>query len=402
MKTICVLKNPIQKYAWGSHTFLAELMGRPSPTQEPEAELWMGAHSKAPSTVETVDKAESLLDLIARCPQDILGEKTAAAYNCRLPYLFKVLALGRALSIQAHPNQDQARKGFQKENRQGLPLDAADRNYRDDNHKPELISALTPFWALNGFREIPDMLLCLKKVCSVALKHEIRELEQTSDGPGLKGFIARLLTMEIEAVREVLAEALFRAEKWQSQNPIFKWMVRLHETYPGDIGVLFPAILNLVRLEPGQAMYLPAGQFHAYLDGMGIELMANSDNVLRGGLTPKHVDVPALLDVLEFKEQPLEIIEPQLGQACEKVYHTPAREFELSVIEPSSGKPYVSAAERSAEILLVTSGKVVVSDAAAGGTTFTLSRGMSAVVPAAVESCRISGNGTVYKAAIPS
>ncbi|MBW2177868.1 MAG: mannose-6-phosphate isomerase, class I, partial [Deltaproteobacteria bacterium] len=324
------------------------------------------------------------------------------AYNCRLPYLFKVLALGRALSIQAHPNQDQARKGFQKENRQGLPPDAANRNYRDDNHKPELISALTPFWALNGFREIPDMLLCLKKVCSVALKHEIRELEQTSDGPGLKGFIARLLTMEIEAVRKVLAEALFRAEKLQSQNPIFEWMVRLHEMYPGDIGVLFPAILNLVRLEPGQAMYLPAGQFHAYLDGMGIELMANSDNVLRGGLTPKHVDVPALLDVLEFKEQPLEIIEPQLGQACEKVYHTPAREFELSVIEPSSGKPYVSAAERSAEILLVTSGKVVVSDDAAGGTTFTLSSGMSAVVPAAVESCRISGNGTVYKAAIPS
>ena len=187
----------------------------------------------------------------------------------------------------------------------------------------------------------------------------------------------------------------------ESRDPAFDWMVRLHNTYPGDIGVLFPLILNLVCLNPGQAMYLPAGQMHAYLKGVGIELMANSDNVLRGGLTPKHVDVPELLNILNFKEQPLEIIEPEKRRVSEKAYPTPASEFELSVIAAVEGEPYTSAKDRGVEILLLTSGEVDVWQDK-NPEPLKLSRGMSVIVPAAVGSYSIRGEGTLYKASVPS
>ncbi|MEK6193513.1 MAG: mannose-6-phosphate isomerase, class I, partial [Deltaproteobacteria bacterium] len=202
-------------------------------------------------------------------------------------------------------------------------------------------------------------------------------------------------------VQKILDRAVPHAEAYRDQDPAFDWMVRLHNTYPGDIGVLFPLILNLVCLNPGQAMYLPAGQMHAYLKGVGIELMANSDNVLRGGLTPKHVDVPELLRILHFEVQPIEIITPEKRNACQYVYPTPACEFELSAIETRTERIYTSDRNRSAEILLVTSGGVEVS-CGDDSEPLKLKQGMSAIVPAAVTFYRISGEGTVYKAAVPS
>ena len=400
MKTIHLLKNPIQTYAWGSHAAIAELTGRPFPTEEPEAELWMGAHPKAPSMVKTKQTDESLLDLIQKHPLDILGKETAAVYENRLPYLFKVLAIAKPLSIQVHPNRDQAKQGFARENHIKIPVDAAERNYRDNNHKPECICALTHFWALNGFRDKVTMANLLREACADSLDVAIREFEENQDSQGLKHFLDILLNLKGDTVQKILSRAIPYADASRSRDPAFDWMIRLHNAYPGDIGVLFPLILNLVCLNPGEAMYLPAGQMHAYLKGVGIELMANSDNVLRGGLTPKHMDVLELLNILNFKEQPLSIIEPEKRDECEKVYPTPAREFELSVLALGAGESYTSIRARSAEIMLVTAGEINVFQ---GGESepLKLTRGMSVIVPAAVESYQIRGEGTVYKASVP-
>jgi len=399
MKTIHFLTNPVQNYAWGSHAAIAELMGRSFPTREPEAEMWMGAHPKAPSTVKTRQGDESLMDLIKQHPHDIIG-KAAAAFENRLPYLFKVLAIEEPLSIQVHPNREQAKKGFARENHLSIPMDAAERNYRDDNHKPECICALTHFWALNGFRDRSTIIRRLRETCSNTLDKGIRELEEHADSQGFKRFLDILLNLEENDVEKILDRAVPYAEARRSRDPAFDWVVRLHNTYPGDIGVLFPLILNLVCLNPGQAMYLPAGQMHAYLKGVGIELMANSDNVLRGGLTSKHVDVSELLKILNFKEQPLEIIEPEKKRVSEKAYPTPAVEFELSVIEAVEGEPYTSAKDRGVEILLLTSGEVEVCQGK-NPDPLKLSRGMSVIVPAAVGSYSIRGEGTLYKAGVP-
>ncbi len=362
--------------------------------------MWMGAHPKAPSTVKTKHGDESLMDLIKQQPHDILGKETASVFENRLPYLFKVLAIEEPLSIQVHPNREQAKKGFARENHLGIPMDAAERNYRDDSHKPECICALTHFWALNGFRDRSTIIRRLRETCSNTLDKGIRELEEHADSQGLKRFLDILLNLEENDIEKILDRAVPYAEARRSRDPAFDWMVRLHNTYPGDIGVLFPLILNLVCLNPGQAMYLPAGQMHAYLKGVGIELMANSDNVLRGGLTPKHVDVPELLRILNFEVQPIEIITPEKRNACQNVYPTPAGEFELSSIETRARRIYTSDRNRSAEILLVTSGGVEVS-CDDDSEPLKLKQGMSAIVPAAVVFYRISGEGTVHKAGVP-
>jgi mannose-6-phosphate isomerase len=400
MQALHILKNPIQSYAWGSHTAIAELTGRPFPTKEPEAELWMGAHPKAPSTVKTKHGDESLTKLIKRHPHDILGKQTVAIFDDRLPYLFKVLAIESPLSIQVHPNRTQAKQGFARENHLGIPMHAAERNYRDDNHKPECICAITHFWALIGFRDTPTMLKLLREACADTLDKGIRELEKHMGPQGLKRFLDILLHLKGDHAQTILSRALSYAETHRNQDMAFDWMIRLHNTYPGDMGALFPLILNLICLNPGQAMYLPAGQMHAYLEGVGIELMANSDNVLRGGLTPKHVDVSELLKVVNFERQPPVIIQTQARHAYEKAYPTPAREFELSVLSLEVGGAYTSGRERSAEIMLVTAGKINVFQNRESE-ALELTRGMSAIVPAAVESYRITGNGTVYKAAVP-
>jgi mannose-6-phosphate isomerase len=397
---ISLLKNTIQEYAWGSTRAIPDLLGRKNPEGKTQAELWMGAHPKAPSLVQHNGQWVSLPELITKNPVDVLGKKVARNFNKRLPYLFKVLAAARPLSIQAHPDLHQAREGFQRENVRKIPLDAPHRNYRDDNHKPECICALSRFWALSRFRKISGIFLYFEKLNLGQLAVELAEFKKRPTPNGLKQFYTSLMTMDMDRRKRIVAEALGQARGFQPEDPVFEWMLKLAEDYPDDIGVLSPILLNLICLEPGQAIFLDAGQLHAYLEGTGIELMANSDNVLRGGLTAKHVDVSELLRVLKFEDRDVALLKPVKSTANEVVYPSPAAEFVLSVITLRRGIAYQSPKNRSAEILICTRGKATIFDLI-DMTETQLPQGASAIVPASVERYRIKGEGICYKAAVP-
>jgi len=400
MKNISLMKNTVQEYAWGSYTAIPELLGNVSPAKTPQAELWMGAHPKAPSMVKCDGNWKSLLELIEKNPQDILGEKVAEKFDRRLPYLFKVLAAAKPLSIQAHPSRDQAKQGFERENRQGIPIDAYNRNYKDDNHKPECICALTLFCALSGFRKISGILTLMEKICPQGLRKELDNLCEQPNSTGLKNYFQTLMTMNHKRQKQIIAQAVSNAKKFTDDDKAYKWMIDLHKEYPGDIGVFSPILLNLTCLEPGQAMFLPAGELHAYLDGVGIELMANSDNVLRGGLTPKYIDMPELLNVLNFEEREVNILETKQINECECVYASYAEEFVLSIISVKEDIIYSSCSDRSIEILLCTDGKATITDLGKNDKVV-IDRGKSIIIPAVVKKYSIHGNAAFYKASVP-
>lgn len=400
MRKIGLLKNTIQEYAWGSRTAILELLGQSVPADKPQAELWMGAHPKAPSQVFADGLWRSLPEVIQESPEETLGQEVAARFSNKLPFLFKVLAAAKPLSIQAHPNKEQAGQGFARENELGIPLDAPHRNYRDDNHKPEIICALTPFWALNGFRQIEETLSLLEEARIPGLAEIVSFLRSHPNRDGLKKFFNHLMTTDSGKQRKIVEQAVNYAEKRTHEEPVWTWMIKLNEEYPGDMGVLSPIFLNLVRLEPQQAMYLPAGELHGYLEGVGIELMANSDNVLRGGLTPKHIDVQELLAVLNFTDGDLNILSPENRTPGEAIYSTEAEEFVLSVIRIKKAAPFSSPGDRSVEMMMCTEGEVSVTDLSAGDIT-RLTRGISIIVPAAVRQYSIEGDGILYKAAVP-
>ncbi len=400
MRKIGLLKNIIQEYAWGSRTAIPGLLGQSVPADKPQAELWMGAHPKGPSQVLSDGLWRSLPEVIQESPEETLGKEVAARFSNQLPFLFKVLAAAKPLSIQAHPNKEQAGQGFARENELGIPLDEPHRNYRDDNHKPEIICALTPFWALNSFRKIGETLRLLEEARVPGLAEIVSFLRSHPNRAGLKKFFNHLMTMDSGKQRKIVEQAVNSAEKRTNEEPVWTWMIKLNEEYPGDMGVLSPIFLSLVRLEPQQAMYLPAGELHGYLEGVGIELMANSDNVLRGGLTPKHIDVQELLAVLNFTDGGLNILGPANLAFGEAIYTTEAEEFVLSVMRINKESPFSSARDRSVEMMICTEGNVSVTDLSAGDIT-RLTRGISIIVPAAVEQYRIEGDGILYKAAVP-
>jgi mannose-6-phosphate isomerase len=347
----------------------------------------MGAHPKAPS-------------LVAVDAQEMLGRKTAVMFHNKLPFLFKVLAAAQPLSLQAHPSFTQARKGFERENSQGMPLGAPQRNYRDANHKPECICALTPFWALHGFRKIPEILALGSRLDLAVFEDHLKVLRNRPDAQGLKSFFEALMTLS-PAKRILLTDqAVKTAQTFASEDPVYRWMGKLGKAYPGDIGIFGPIILNLILLQPGQALYLPAAELHAYLEGAGIELMANSDNVLRGGLTPKHVDIAELLRVLNFEERTAHVLTPHTTADGERVYECPAREFVLSTISVVSKTTYFSPTDRGIEILLCTAGAGKITDQGTGE-EIALSKGRAVLVPAAVKGYTLEGEAVVYKAAVP-
>ncbi len=399
MIKIALLKNTIQNYTWGSTDAIAKLLGLPNPAGKPMAELWMGTHPKAPSQVKWEGKWQPLEQVIEKNPVAILGAEVVKAFGNRLPFLFKVLAAARPLSIQAHPNRKQARQGFERENRAGIPLDAFNRNYKDDNHKPEIICALSPFWAMCGFRKIPEILALTGEICPHSLAAERAALKSHPNALGLKAFFSRLMDMESARRKQILDETVANAQRNANYDPVATWITRLAAEYPGDIGILAPVLLNLIELKPGQALFLLAGELHAYLEGVGIELMANSDNVLRGGLTAKHIDVAELMTVLNFEPRPLKILAPRATDTTEGVYPSAAREFILSVIRVSDREPFRSSKKRSVEILLCTGGQARLDDAG-GNERLEIRKGTSVIVPAAVEAYRIAGQATFYKAAV--
>lgn len=400
MEAISLLKNKIQAYAWGSTQAIPELLGRPNPENRPQAELWMGAHPKAPSLAYQNGRWVSLQQLISQNPDDVLGKTVAKKFDNRLPFLFKILAAAKPLSIQAHPNKHQAQIGFQRENKQQIPIDAAERNYRDGNHKPECICALTRFWALSRFRRIPNILTDLQQLNLKLLDDMRSELNQQPTAQGLKRFFTSLMSLSPDQKKQVVDEALKKAREAAGDRPEFTWMMKLAHHYPEDIGVLSPFFLNLICLEPGQAIYLDAGELHAYLEGLGIELMANSDNVLRGGLTPKHVDVPELLRILNFEGSDIALLTPEASVTNELIYPSPAAEFVLSVITLSTGNVYQSPLQRSVEMIVCTQGNLTIAEPDSHTET-ELPQGASVIIPASVTRYSLKGEGTCYKAGVP-
>ncbi|MBN1672128.1 MAG: mannose-6-phosphate isomerase, class I [Kiritimatiellae bacterium] len=394
------LRNPVQDYAWGSTAAIPALLGEPNPGRKPQAELWMGTHPKGPSDVLWDGAWMPLADLIARQPDAILGPAVAARFGGKLPFLFKVLAAAQPLSIQAHPNREQAEAGYARENELGIPLDAPRRNYRDPNHKPETICALTPFWALRGFRVLREILAYFNRLGTKAFADEVHALGNTLKPAGLRRFFEAIMTAERERQQLAVAQAAKNAEIMREKDPVFDWVVKLNEQYPGDIGVLFPALLNLVCLQPGEAMFLPAGELHAYLDGVGMELMANSDNVLRGGLTPKHMDVPELLKTLSFASGRVDILTPETRPNGERLYPRRAAEFALSAVRPEPGTPCLSPADRSVEIMIGIEGTGRITEEPGGGSV-QMGQGVSVLIPAAVPRYRLEGAGLFYKAGVP-
>ena len=395
---MALLRNVIQKYAWGSRTAIPGLLGE-MPDGMPQAELWMGAHPKAPSSADIDGVWVPLTDLIDKYPEMVLGEAVSHQYGGKLPFLFKVLAAVEPLSIQTHPDRVQARDGYNKETAAGIALDAFNRNYKDNNPKPECICALTPFWALNGFRKIPEILSCLGRICPNTLSEELVTLGKNQDSQGLKSFFRKIMTKPGDDILMIVNEAAGRSESYKNSDPAFRWITRLRDAYPEDIGVLSPAILNLVCLEPGEAMYLSAGRLHSYLEGVGIELMASSDNVLRGGLTNKHIDIPELLKVLLFEETQVDILKPIQTRPGVKIYQTPAEEFALSEISVGNSVRYESPTIRSAEILLCIRGEARVIELPVN-TQIDVFKGMSMIIPASVDRYCIEGNAVFYKASV--
>jgi len=395
---VLVLDNPIQNYAWGSRTAIAELLGRSAPSAEPEAELWIGAHPKAPSRIAEPKGKGTLDHAIQNDPVGLLGPEVCDRFGNELPFLFKVLAALEPLSIQAHPNQEQARIGWARENAEGIPLDAARRNYRDLNHKPELLCALTPFVALKGFRAHDETARGLEPIGRPELAAEIGRLAREQNPAALRSLFARLMTLEPEEREALLARAAAQAVR-KPRDPAWRWVKSLMERHPGDLGALAPIYLNLVTLAPGQAFFLPAGELHAYLEGTGLEIMANSDNVLRGGLTPKHIDLQELLATLVFEPQPPELLAAEDSGPGEKSFKTPAREFELGFVEVAPDRPFTATNGRGVEILLQLEGACrLTSD----GSLVALERGRSVLVPAALESYELEGEGRLARARVPA
>ena len=400
MIRISILKNPTQHYAWGSKTFIPKLMGKPVPSEKPQAELWMGVHPKAPSQVLCDGKWMSLPAFIQKDPEAILGESIARNFSHKLPFLFKVLAAAKPLSIQVHPNRNQARAGFARENGMKIPLHEPNRNYRDENHKPEMICAVTPFWLLNGFRKMDDLIALTERIEAPALKGKARLLQGKHEAEGLKVFLTALMTMDQDTKRQLVREVVDYLGQDSATDTVLEWVLRLNQEHPGDIGVLSPLFMNIVHLEPGQAIYTPTGRLHAYLEGAGIELMANSDNVLRGGLTAKNMDIPELMKILDFSNNEVDILRAEKCEKGEEIYHTPAKEFVLSLISVGAGSPFESPRKRSVEIMICIEGDAQIFDLG-NGDVLSFTKGTALIVPAAIEHYRIQGEATLYKAAVP-
>ncbi|RLB10768.1 MAG: mannose-6-phosphate isomerase, class I [Deltaproteobacteria bacterium] len=389
------LKNKIQEYEWGSKTAIPSILGLPSPSKKPMAELWMGAHPKAPSEVEVDGKWMRLDELISIEPKAILGKKVADKFGNQLPFLFKIIAAEKPLSIQAHPNKEQAINGFERENKLGIPLDAPERNYKDKNHKPEVLCAITRFEALKGFRSIEEIVSLFKKAVPNSLKEEINLLERE----GLRSFFSAIMGLKAEKKEDAISELLNSSEKMKN-DPVFSLVLRLNNYFPKDIGIFSPLILNMYVLEPGEAIFLPAGELHAYIKGVGIELMANSDNVLRGGLTHKHIDVEELLNILRFEPSRVQKLKPVSVGKMELIYPAPVEEFILHKIRLKEGEKFSSDEDRSIEIMIVIEGNAEISSATAK--YMELKRGDSVLIPSVMPKYFLKGDATIYKATVPS
>ncbi|TFV76138.1 mannose-6-phosphate isomerase, class I [Blastococcus sp. CT_GayMR19] len=383
-----LLTNTVRHYPWGSRTVIPELLGAPNPAERPYAELWLGAHPDAPSVL---DDGTPLDKAIAQRPV-LLGAPARERFGDRLPFLMKVLAADHPLSLQAHPTSPQAAVGFAAEEAAGVPHDDPARTFKDPFHKPELLLALTPFEALCGFRPVGESLHCLAKLEVSELRPTIAALARG----GLRAAIPQLIALSpedrsalVDAVAEV-ADRFVAAHDPEFINT-YRWAAALAKTYPADPGVVISLMCNHLTLAPGEAVFLPAGNLHAYLSGAGVEVMASSDNVIRGGLTVKHVDLAALIEVLDFTDGRVPILHPVLGPGGLR-YPVPVDDFDLTrcQLDGQAG----SLATRGPQVLLCTEGSAVLSS---GEDELAVEKGGSVFVPAGAP-LRARGPAVLYRA----
>lgn len=409
-----ILKGVVRHYDWGSPTVIPHLLGLP-PNGKPWAELWLGAHPTAPATVD--DKPLNLL--ISKDPHNLLGSDiTSTSKN--LPFLMKVLAVEHPLSLQVHPTVEQAQEGFKREQAMGIPIDSPKRSFRDSCHKPELVCALTSFELLCGFRDVQFTLALLDTIHSKELDPMRDQLRKKLSPQGLHALVGWLLSLEktevamlLNSMLRVCSEIVARnvdtspwttdtdktripadsntevadtSYHWQQWIRQLTTAIKLGEHYPQDAGVIVSLLLNYIILRPGEAMFLPPGTPHCYLRGSAVEVMACSDNVVRGGLTSKHTDINTLLEVIDTTPLAIEIQQPKTTHGI-TTYESHATEFSLTRIELQSD--FSTAIQSGPAILLCTNGRVQVNN-------LTLERGQAAWISFSEELINLKGLGTAF------
>ncbi len=368
------MRNAVRHYPWGSRTVIPDLLGEPVPADQPYAELWMGGHPDQPSVLST---GVPLDEAIAERPAELLGPRVHERFGARLPFLMKVLAADSPLSLQAHPTMAQARAGYAAEEAAGVAKDDPTRTFKDPWHKPELLLALTTFEALCGFRPVEESLHCLAKLQLPELKPTIAALARG----GLQSAIPQLLALSGKRRTHLVGAVAQKAAGFvAAHDPEFintyRWATTLAAAHPGDPGVVISLMCNHLKLAPGEAVFLPAGNLHAYLCGAGVEVMASSDNVLRGGLTRKHVDLAALIEVLDFSDGRIPVTYPVLGPGGLR-YPVPVDDFDLTRCQLD--EQVGSLGTRGPQVLLCTEGQAVLES---GEGEVRLDAGRSAFVPA--------------------
>lgn len=393
------LLNPLKNYAWGSPGFIPGLLGRDPDPAVPVAEMWMGAHPAGSSRVQTDEGERILRELIASDPEGILGRFALLAEG-ELPFLLKVLAAAQPLSLQVHPSAAQARLGFERENSLGLPPDSPLRNYRDPRPKPELLCALTEFKALCGFRPYLEIVANLRAARLDTVLQGFAAFARHQNWHSFLKLALELLSLNQDALRQALAALESALRNGGGLDPAIGACCReLQRYYPEDPGLLAPLYLNVFILKPGEALYLEAGVLHAYLEGAGIEIMANSDNVLRGGLSPKHVDLEELARVLDFGPYPGKIIHPIPDGPHSWRYPTPAREFELRKILLDGCSESGLDLDGAPLLALCTEGSVWLDTQ---DEKLELQKGESAFIGADSEGLRFEGEGELWLATLPA
>jgi mannose-6-phosphate isomerase len=381
MAKIYKLNNQIKNYEWGSSNLIPQFLGMEDYKKIPYAEMWMGTHGGAPSQIESC--LNELNPDEKKYLKDISGE---------LPFLFKLIAVEKQLSIQAHPNKEQALEGYRQEEEAGLALNAPRRNYKDTNHKPEIICAISPFSLMAGFREYEQIKSLLESFALMfpQLKEIITSLIKAVNTGSLAVFF-RILFELSDLEREYINSLILEKDKSEIKGVISseQWNLikEFASQYPGDPAILSPLYLNLITLKPGDAIYVPAGILHSYSKGFGVELMAASDNVLRSGLTPKYIDIPQLMGIVNYNPYRPEIITPDSSSwFC---YQTPCREFVLALMRYGGGENIFPA--KGPAICIVTEGELT-----AGGVK--IKKGESFFIPAGEVNIAMKGNYTLFAA----
>lgn len=358
--SIFKIKGKVQPYAWGGKHFIAHLLHLQNANEQPMAEYWMGAHPSAPSLIEGTDK--NLFQLIQENPEAILTKEVNTAFG-ELPFLFKILDVNEMLSIQVHPTKTEAEKGFLYEEEMGIPINAPHRNYKDKNHKPEIMVALGEFWLLHGFKSLQAIEETLSSI------KEFNHLLPLFKAEGLKALYKFWMELPQTQVDDILFPIIQKEIFDKQENKLDKsmpgwWVTKYYPSANGlkniDKGIFSIYLFNIVQVQKGQAVFQAAGVPHAYLEGQNVELMANSDNVLRGGLTPKHVDVPELLKHTIFEPVTPIVMDGSISNlSLEKKYNCPIPDFKISCITTNQGNIY-SCLSKSPEIIIVVQGGVVV------------------------------------------